>query len=266
MGAKLLLADDSVTIQKVVELTLADEEYDIVMVSDGASAFQKAEEMSPDLILADIVMPELNGYELCEKVRGTPALSETPVLLLSSTFETYDETRGQSVGANDHIIKPFESEELTRKIKNLLTQKEPAAESAAVPQAAAAAGDAGGTTEFSLETPGLLGSDAVEEDGFEFELTDEFMDQAEEMFEDTGETSEYEVGETLPELEELSEEGSLEELDVAMTAEGVTDILNDADETDAVSGLADHGISSEDPGTLKQTMGTGIFPGSLGPE
>jgi len=266
MGSKLLLADDSVTIQKVVELTLADEEYDITMVSDGASAFQKAEEINPDLILADIVMPELNGYELCERIRRTPSLAQTPVLLLSSTFETYDETRGQSVGADDHIIKPFESEELTQKIRNLLARKSSAAESAAVPQEAAAVPDAGDAVELSSETPILLGSDAIEEEAFEFELTDEFMDQAEEMFEDTEETSFDEGAETLPELEELADEQSLGELDSLMASEGLEDVSGKADEAAVVDDIPGIGTYAEKTDTYGRTMGAGIFADSSGAE
>jgi CheY-like chemotaxis protein len=236
MAEKLLLADDSVTIQKVVELTLADEDYDITMVSDGMSALKKAEEVHPDLILADVVMPELNGYELCEKIKQHPSLSHTPVMLLSSTFETYDEARGKSVGADDHIIKPFESEELIQKIRGGLEKKgeKPAETFEAAPatgfEAAPAAGfeaapdagfeaapDAGfetaQTPEPSMDAMGLE-PELVEDESFDFELTDEFMEQAEEMFvsksdefessslESPEETEEF-LTEELPGLEEI---------------------------------------------------------------
>ncbi len=184
MGAKLLLADDSVTIQKVVELTLADKDYDITMASDGASALEMAEKMKPDLVLADIVMPELNGYELCEKIRQNPRLSDVPVLLLSSTFETFDEERGQRVGANDHIVKPFESEELLAKIENLLKKPEPAEVESPIPEEAGRTGS--GSPAFDDTVPEL---EKVEGEDFEFELTDEFMSEAEEMFEEPGETT-----------------------------------------------------------------------------
>lgn len=183
MTAKLLLADDSVTIQKVVELTLADEDYDITMVSDGASALQKAAEIHADLILADIVMPELNGYELCERIRQNPALADTPVLLLSSTFETYDEERGRSVGANDNIVKPFESDVLIQKIRTCLEKKSRGA--AAAPQRAGLEGFAPAETRAAHSAPTPT-PERVEEEAFDFELTDAFMEEAEEMF-DTAE-------------------------------------------------------------------------------
>ncbi len=181
MGAKLLLADDSVTIQKVVELTLADEDYDISMVSDGAAALKLAEELRPDMILADIVMPEMSGYELCEQIRKSPILGTTPVLLLSSTFENYDTERGTRVGANGHIVKPFESEELIQKIRQTLNPDvaAPVTDTAA-PMTAQAEVASARAAEASAAAPEI-----VEDEEFEFELTDEFMNEAEEMFDES---------------------------------------------------------------------------------
>jgi DNA-binding response OmpR family regulator len=181
MGAKLLLADDSVTIQKVVELTLADEDYELTTVSDGATALEKAEQLHPNLILADIVMPELNGYELCERVRQNNTIANTPVILLSSTFETYDETRGKSVGANDHIIKPFESDELTRKIRSWLEKKGGVQETTKVDdfQEEEMIQSLEASVSAEPQEPPI-----VEEEEFDFELSDDFMEEAEEMFEE----------------------------------------------------------------------------------
>ncbi|NOY54226.1 MAG: response regulator [Deltaproteobacteria bacterium] len=217
MGAKLLLADDSVTIQKVVELTLADEDYEITTVSDGAAALEKAETLHPNLILADIVMPELNGYELCEKIRQNSALAETPVILLSSTFETYDETRGATVGANDHIVKPFESDELSRKIRNWIEKK--SEENTVTETDALQEQEVLRSLEASVadEVPE---PEIVDEDTFEFELTDEFMEEAEEMFE---EPEELPAAADIPE-EVLPEETLFEEepaVSDALAGEGV---------------------------------------------
>ncbi len=182
MGAKLLLADDSVTIQKVVELTLADEDYDISMVSDGATALKLAEELRPDMILADIVMPEMSGYELCEQIRKSPILGTVPVLLLASTFENYDTERGTQVGANGHIVKPFESEELIQKIRQTLDPD------AATPVTMETATETP-TQPVAQPSPGgpvsTAAPEIVEDEEFEFELTDEFMNEAEEMFDES---------------------------------------------------------------------------------
>jgi len=185
MGKKILLADDSVTIQKVVELTLADEDYDLTMVSDGASALQKADEIKPDLILADIVMPELNGYELCGKIHQQPSLSHVPVILLCSTFETFDQDRGTLVGADDHIIKPFESEELTRKIRACLEKKREPVKEALLSQTK---DEAVPSLESGMKA-GAPGPEKVEEEEFEFELTDEFMTGTEEALDNRQEVS-----------------------------------------------------------------------------
>jgi CheY-like chemotaxis protein len=200
MGAKLLLADDSVTIQKVVELTLADEDYDISMVSDGAAALKLAEELRPDMILADIVMPEMTGYELCEQIRKSPILSTVPVLLLSSTFENYDTDRGTRVGANGHIVKPFESEDLIQKIRQTLDPEAaaaPATDTPAEMQAQPVGGPAP-AAEAPAATPEI-----VEDEEFEFELTDEFMNEAEEMFDESEKPSAATAAQQTDAIEEL---------------------------------------------------------------
>lgn len=222
MGKKILLADDSVTIQKVVELTLADEDYDMTMVSDGASALQKAEEIQPDLILADIVMPELNGYELCEKIKRNPSLSHVPILLLCSTFETFDQARGTLVGADDHIIKPFESEELIRKIRVCLEKKPEAAKG---PAPSPVREKVTPPSEFSREAV-VSEPEKVAEEDFEFELTDEFMTEAEETFDTkeevsaTGAASPEDTEETLQ--DELPAFDSMEIMDSPFTSKKQT--------------------------------------------
>ena len=77
MAKKILLADDSLTIQKVVELTFSDSEYDLLCVPNGQRALEKVAEESPDLILADVVMPEKNGYEVCEAIKANPATARS---------------------------------------------------------------------------------------------------------------------------------------------------------------------------------------------
>lgn len=122
MTHKLLLADDSVTIQKVVELTFADEDFEIIAVSDGNAAFERIKAERPDIILSDVIMPGLNGYELCAKVKSEADLSSTPFLFLKGTFESFDEERASGAGADGFIVKPFESNELISKVKELIEQ------------------------------------------------------------------------------------------------------------------------------------------------
>ena len=124
MAYKLLLADDSQTIQKVVEIVLSPEGFDILAYSDGEEALTALATVMPDLVLADIEMPKLNGYKLCEKIKGNAATLHLPVILLAGAFEPFDEDYAKSVGADDFILKPFESHELISKVKSLLMQHE----------------------------------------------------------------------------------------------------------------------------------------------
>ena len=123
MAKKILLADDSLTIQKVVELTFSDSEYELICVSNGQRALDRiaAGEM-PDLILADVVMPEKNGYEVCEAIKANPATARMPVVLLSGTFEPFDRDRADRLGCDAIVSKPFDSQQLLRQVEALLAR------------------------------------------------------------------------------------------------------------------------------------------------
>jgi CheY-like chemotaxis protein len=123
VAKKILLADDSLTIQKVVELTFSDSEYELVCVSNGQRALDRiaAGEM-PDLILADVVMPEKNGYEVCEAIKASPATARIPVVLLSGTFEPFDRDRADRIGCDAIVSKPFDSQQLLRQVEALLAR------------------------------------------------------------------------------------------------------------------------------------------------
>lgn len=108
-GRKLLLADDSITIQKVVALTFADEGVEVVTANDGQEAIEKLNESPPDIVLADAFMPVLNGYEVCEHIKQDPKLKHIPVMLLVGSFEPFDESEARRVGADEILTKPFQS-------------------------------------------------------------------------------------------------------------------------------------------------------------
>jgi CheY-like chemotaxis protein len=122
MGKKILLADDSITIQKVIELTFSDEDFDVVTVGNGRLAIERAQEIHPDVVLCDIIMPEKDGYEVCDFIKKNPALALTPVLLLTGAFEPFDQERAARVGCDGFIAKPFEPQTLIAKVKDLLSQ------------------------------------------------------------------------------------------------------------------------------------------------
>lgn len=132
MGGKLLLADDSITIQKVVELVLAEEGFEIKAVNNGEEALAEMQSFKPDVVLADIEMPRMNGYQLSERIKSDPLTRDIPVILLAGAFEPIDEELARNVGADDYIIKPFESQELISKINAAMTTREMAAEEIAV--------------------------------------------------------------------------------------------------------------------------------------
>ncbi|MFQ5442060.1 MAG: PleD family two-component system response regulator [Thermodesulfobacteriota bacterium] len=120
MPKKILLADDSMTIQKVIKLTFADEDFDVSIADNGEDAVNKAREMKPDIVLADVAIPGKNGYEICEAVKNAPETSGVPVLLLAGTFEPLDAGEAERVKADGHIVKPFESKELMDKVRGLV--------------------------------------------------------------------------------------------------------------------------------------------------
>src|SRR3954452_11284693 len=145
MAKKILLADDSITIQKVVELTFSDGDYEVTAVNNGAKAIQKLADMRPDIILSDIIMPEKNGYEVCEYVKSHPEYRNIPVILLTGTFEPFDPDRADKAGCDAVVTKPFESQSLIHKVEELveasrnMAASEP--EPAPVPEPAAFAAD-----------------------------------------------------------------------------------------------------------------------------
>jgi len=122
MGKKILLADDSLTIQKVVELTLSGTDYELTCVSNGQRALENLRQSRPDLILADVVMPEKNGYEVCEAVKSNPATARIPVILLSGTFEPFDRERAGRIGCDLVVSKPFDAQQLLEQIETLLSR------------------------------------------------------------------------------------------------------------------------------------------------
>jgi len=132
MSIKILLADDSITIQKVVGIIFGGEEYSLTVVDNGKAAVEKAREINPDVLLIDALMPGMSGYEVCETVRATPGISSKPILLLTGSFEPFDEDKAKSCGANDFLAKPFESQQIVNKVKELFELASTGSEAPAV--------------------------------------------------------------------------------------------------------------------------------------
>lgn len=153
MSNKLLLADDSITIRKVVGIIFANEDYTLSVVDNGKAALEKAREIIPDVILADVLMPGNTGYEVCAEVRSDPALKHIPLLLLTGAFEPFDEEKARQSGADDFISKPFESQQLIEKVKNLIALGKERKMGLAVPQPEAAAAPQLSPAQFTIPSP-----------------------------------------------------------------------------------------------------------------
>src|SRR5688500_4182711 len=127
MPKRILPADGSITIQKVVELTFGDGDYEVTAVNHGAKAITRPARVRRDTILSDIIMPEKNGYEVCEYVKSHPEYRNIPVVLLTGTFEPFDPDRAEKAGCDAVVTKPFESQSLIHKVEELIASAQSAA-------------------------------------------------------------------------------------------------------------------------------------------
>ena len=143
MAHTILLADDSVTIQRVIELTFADEDVQVVAVSDGDQAIARLNQAPPDIVLADIGMPGKDGYEVARYIKQSPRLSHIPVVLLTGAFEPVDQARAAEVRCDGVLAKPFEPQLVIGRVKELLSSGAPRVATADA-DAGAEAGDASG--------------------------------------------------------------------------------------------------------------------------
>ncbi len=162
MPATLLLADDSVTIQRVIEMTFAGEDVRVVTVGDGREAIERIAADPPDIVLADTNMPEKDGYEVSAFVKAESARSGIPVVLLTGAFEPVDDARAREVGCDAVLVKPFEPTAVLNRVRELLGLPADAETEASAPTADAAAADGGSGDEEPVAADGGSG-DAAEE-------------------------------------------------------------------------------------------------------
>lgn len=120
MPKSVLVADDSATMRKIIGMVFSTEDFHITVVDNGLDAIVKARDGRPDVVLLDCMMPGKSGYEACEAIKGDPSTQHIPVMLLSGNFEPYDENRARAAGANEHIVKPFDSQAFLDKVKRLV--------------------------------------------------------------------------------------------------------------------------------------------------
>jgi len=117
---KILIADDDIEIQELLRFTLENEGYQTVIACDGEEAVSKALTEKPDMLVLDVLMPKLTGYEVCEKIRQNPATSLLPIIMLTSLAQVKDRITGIKLGADEYLSKPFEPYELVARIEGLL--------------------------------------------------------------------------------------------------------------------------------------------------
>lgn len=217
MRRRILLADDSVTIQKVIELTFMDEDYEVRAVSNGDEAIKVLPEVDPHFVIADVHMPGANGYEVCRRSKERRA--DVPVLLLVGTFEPFDEAQARAAGSDSYLKKPFDSQELLQRVGELLSRSgavaEPAPTSFPEPGETVRMPAMGIAPEPSAQIPDRWGGFEVEAEAEPFSAGSEFS--LEEPSTDTWRAGGYQ-----PESEQLFQ---LEEEPAAPAAGGAGNVF-----------------------------------------
>lgn len=210
MAQKVLVADDQIASRRMFEMVLSREGYDVITVDSGAKALDIVREKRPDIALIDAVMPELDGYQVCETLRNSPNFENLPLILLAGTYEGFDKERGLEVVGTEAAIlnKPAKSYDILAKVQELL-----AASEAEVPEVASTEATPIPETEVVQEPPIVKEGYEFDEDSEEADLVveSEILDEGAE-FEEMGEEFAMEIEEAEPLEEQIEDElFSLEE-------------------------------------------------------
>ncbi len=138
MPVTILVAEDSATMRRVLEMTFAGEDAKVTVVNSGEEAVAKAEEIQPDVVIADLSMDGMDGYGIAQEIRSKPALAKTAVIAMASQKNPYNEAKGKAAGVQDFVIKPFDTQALIDKVKQAASSPRPAAAPEPTPARAAA--------------------------------------------------------------------------------------------------------------------------------
>ena len=117
---KILVVDDEINITQILEFSIGAEGYEVITAANGEEAIDKARREQPDLIILDIMMPKIDGYEACRILKANPLTKNIPVVLLTAKGRDIDKKLGYEVGATDYIVKPFSPNKLVDRIHQLL--------------------------------------------------------------------------------------------------------------------------------------------------
>ena len=120
MAVNILVADDSVTMRRILELTFHGEDASVTAVENGEAALRKASEMTPDIVFADLSLQGMDGYALATAIKAQSGLERTAVVVMASQKHPYDEEKGKAAGVDDHIIKPFDTQNVIDRVKQVL--------------------------------------------------------------------------------------------------------------------------------------------------
>ncbi len=126
MTARVLIVEDEESILLSLEFLLRKEGYDVGSARDGAAALRALEQQPPDLVLLDVMLPLVDGFEVCESIRANPALRHTRIMLVTARGREAEIARGMALGADAYLTKPFSTRELMEKVRALLGAPPPA--------------------------------------------------------------------------------------------------------------------------------------------
>ena len=117
---KILVIDDGVAINELIKVNLELKGYMVVQAFDGTTGFAYAKQEEPDLIVLDVMMPEVDGYTVAQRIRQCEPIKDTPILMLTALSQLNDKVKGFDIGVDDYLVKPFEMEELQVRVRALL--------------------------------------------------------------------------------------------------------------------------------------------------
>jgi CheY-like chemotaxis protein len=232
MTIRILVADDSITIRKIVAMAFENEDAEVEGIDDGQKAFDKVPDFKPDIVLADVDMPGLDGFELCQKIKGEPEFSNINVLLLASDFEDFDEGRFKECQAENYISKPFKSDDIVQMVTQVMTG-ENVPKTPALPDSIEEKDDEP-SLEQLLESVEMLSTDS--------------MKMADDLIEDippSDEPVESLEEEVFPPIEESPEEETIEEPSAAIDDDMLSQMIQDV-ETEIGSEPAPIASSNDD--------------------
>lgn len=122
MAQKILVVDDDLNISDLLRMYLEKNGYEVVIANDGRQALEMFSKHSPDLVLLDVMIPHLDGWQVCREIRQN---SDTPIIMLTAKGEAFDKVFGFDLGADDYVVKPFDAKELVARVKAVLRRKYP---------------------------------------------------------------------------------------------------------------------------------------------